>query len=305
MRWRKFGKVYGPDGSLSWAKHSALTPTPWLRDPETIRVFTGFRDDAGISRIGWVDVDSVDLLRVKRVSTEPALDLGRPGAFDDNGVILGDIIEVGAELRLYYIGFQKVDKVKFLAYTGLAVSRDRGDSFIRLSDVPVMDRCHGALYIRAIHSVHYDGSEYRVWFAAGDGWEIINGTPYPQYHIRTMTSQDGVSFAGSGDLCLDVTGEEYRIGRPRVFRHGNRMIMHFTAGTRSGSYMAGYAESTDGIEWQRNDEKLGLSLSSTGWDSRHLCYPAVVESAGRLLVFYNGNDMGREGFGCAILEEDR
>jgi len=304
MRWKKLGKVYGPDGKSSWARHSALTPTPWLRDEETIRVFAGFRDDNGVSRIGWVDLDSADPLRVKGVSSQPALDLGRPGAFDDNGVILGDIIEAGNELRLYYVGFQQVAKAKFLAFTGLAVSIDRGDSFVRVSDAPVMDRCHGGIFIRAIHSVHHDRSGYRVWFAVGDGWEMINGTQFPRYHIRTIASADGLSFPGSGELCLDVSGDEYRIGRPRVFKYRDKLVMHFTAGTRSGTYMAGYADSTDGVNWRRADEKLGLALSPSGWDSRHLCYPAVVEVSGQQLAFYNGNDMGKEGFGCAVLEED-
>jgi len=302
MRWQKLGRVYGPDGTLSWARHTALTPTPWLRDEETIRVFAGFRDDAGISRIGWVDLDSRDPLRVLGVSPEPVLDVGRPGAFDDNGVILGDLIQVDDELRMYYVGFQLVARVKFLAFTGLAISRDGGDTFTRVSEAPVLDRCHGGLYIRAIHSIHRESDRFRVWYALDDGWEIINGTTYPRYHIRTLTSFDGRTFSGIGDLCIGVTGSEYRIGRPRVFRADNGYVMHFTAGTVEGAYRAGYAESVDGVHWTRDDSRLGIGLSEQGWDSRHLCYPAVIGCHGKTYMFYNGNDMGREGFGCAVLE---
>jgi len=304
MRWKKLGRVFSPDGTIPWARHTALTPTPWLRDEETIRIFAGFRDGYGVSRIGWVDVDSRDPLCVKRISSQPVLDVGRPGAFDDNGVILGDVIEVGTDLLMYYVGFQQVAKVKFLAFTGLAISRDRGDSFERVSDTPVLDRCHGGAYIRAIHSVHYDGCRFRVWYACGDGWENIGGVPYPRYHIRSLESADGKCFPGIGDLCLDVSGDEYRIGRPRVIRFRDRYVMNFTAGTRSGSYLAGYADSKDGVSWTRCDEQLGLTLSPEGWDSRHLCYPAIIECNETMLVFYNGNDMGREGFGCAVLEEE-
>ena len=302
MRWRKLGRVYGPDGSLSWARHTALTPTPWLRDDETIRVFAGFRDEAGISRIGWVDLNSRNPLEVKGFSVSPVLDTGRPGAFDDNGVILGDLINVDNELFMYYVGFQLVAKAKFLAFTGLAVSTDGGDSFVRVSDAPVLDRCHGGLYIRAIHSIMREGDHFRVWYALDDGWEIINGIPYPRYHIRTLTSDDGRNFSGIGELCLDATGSEYRIGRPRVFRLDDRFIMHFTAGTIEGGYMAGYAESRDGVQWTRDDSRLGIGLSPDGWDSRHLCYPAVITCHDKTYMFYNGNDMGRDGFGCAELE---
>ena len=50
---------------------------------------------------------STDPQVIKGVSQQPVLDLGAPGMFDDNGVILGDVIEVSEdELRLYYVGFQ-------------------------------------------------------------------------------------------------------------------------------------------------------------------------------------------------------
>ncbi|WP_254695036.1 hypothetical protein [Leisingera sp. NJS201] len=115
---------------------------PWQRDADTIRLFGGMRDDQGISRIGWVDVDASDPLQVKAVSEQPAIGLGAPGMFDDNGMILGDVLEVAEnELRLYYVGFQLVEKAKFLAFSGLAISRDRGDSFERVQQTPVIDRC--------------------------------------------------------------------------------------------------------------------------------------------------------------------
>lgn len=303
MHWIKQGFIYGPDGSLPWARHTALTPTPLLRDEETIRVYAGFRDDAGVSRIGYVDLDAANPRRVKQVSREPVLDIGRNGAFDDNGVILGDLIRVGDDIRMYYVGFQLVGKAKFLAFTGLAVSRDNGDTFERHSEAPILDRCDNGLYIRAIHSIMRDGDIFRAWYASGNGWETINGVSYPRYHIRSLESSDGIAFTGDGPLCIDVAGSEYRIGRPRVFKDRDRYIMHYTRGTLQGDYLAGQAESFDGIHWERRDGQLGIGLSPTGWDSRHLCYPAVLRCAGRTYMFYNGNDMGKDGFGYAVLDE--
>lgn len=303
MRWIKQGLVYRPDGSLPWARHTALTPTPLLLDEETIRVYAGFRDGDGISRIGYVDVDASNPLLIKKISVDPVIDLGRNGAFDDNGMILGDVISVGNEIRMYYVGFQLVGKAKFLAFSGLATSCDGGDTFVRKSEAPVLDRSSNSLYIRAIHSVMQDGDRFRVWYACGNGWEQINGSAYPQYNIRYIDSRDGIEFKGEGELCVDVEGSEYRIGRPRVFRMHNSYIMHYTRGTVDGEYRAGYAESADGIRWVRKDSELGIELSSQGWDSRHLCYPAVVSCGGRTYMFYNGNDMGKDGFGYAVLAE--
>jgi len=304
MNWRKLGLVYRPDGRYAWASNSALTPTPVLIDDETIRVFAGFRDNQGVSRIGYVDLEAKNPQVVIGHSTDPVLDVGRDGAFDDNGVILGDFIRIGTELRMYYVGFQLVKKVKFLAFTGLAISIDNGLTFSRYSEAPILDRSPNGLYIRAIHSVMEEQGAFRVWYACGNGWENIGGNVFPRYHIRHLESKDGLTFSGEGDLCVDVSGTEYRIGRPRVFRHQDRYVMHYTKGTLAGDYHAGYAESRDGKAWARMDRKLGLSLSPEGWDSRHLAYPAVIRTRYGTYLFYNGNDMGREGFGCAVLIGD-
>ena len=44
-------------------------------------------------------------------------------------MILGDIVDAPDGLHMFYVGFQRVAKAKFLAFTGLAVSRDGGDTF--------------------------------------------------------------------------------------------------------------------------------------------------------------------------------
>lgn len=301
MRWRKLGLVWGPDRSLPWAQDSALTPTPVLISPHRIRVYAGMRDCEGISRIAYVDVSSTDPTRVLDVALTPALDVGEPGMFDDNGVILGDVVRWKGTWWMFYVGFQLVHRAKFLAFSGLATSVD-GESFTRVSATPVMDRADEGRYIRAIHSVHPGDDLWKVWYAAGNGWETIAGKPYPRYEIRYVETQDPIRMPGSGELCLAPTGREYRIGRPRVRRNGPLWEMLYTRGTLAGDYIAGFARSSDGRVWVRADESLGLRLSADGWDSRSLSYPAVIEVANETYAFYNGNDMGRDGFGVAVME---
>lgn len=303
MKWSKQGLIYCPDGRSSWAKHSALTPTPILIDNRTIRVYASFRDAAGVGRVGYVDVDAGDPARVIRTSEEPVLDIGTPGAFDDNGMILGDVLEWDGCLRMYYVGFQLVQKAKFLAFTGLAISRDGGKSFVRHDKAPVLDRSDEGIYIRAIHSVLVENGTWRIWYAAGNGWEQIQETPYPQYNIHYAESRDGIHFARQGRLVVDVVGSEYRIGRPRVVRRGDEYRMFYTRGTLEGDYIAGCAKSVDGITWARADEELGIGLSESGWDSQSLSYPSILSVGDTTYMFYNGNDMGRTGFGYAVLEE--
>ena len=75
--------------------------------------------------------------------------------------------------------------------------------------------------------------------------------------------------------------------------------MLFTKGTLEGDYTPGWAASPDGRRWTRDDAKVDLPLSASGWDSQTLCYPVPIEVGGRRFMFYNGNDMGRAGFGYA------
>ena len=70
------------------------------------------------------------------------------------------------------------------------------------------------------------------------------------------------------------------------------------------TYRLAYAESHDGLNWTRLDEKLNMNLSETGWDSAMMAYPSVVHYKNRTYMFYNGNGFGRDGFGYAELISD-
>lgn len=95
MKWDKKGLIYGPNGDSSWAQGWALQPTPLLlRDEGRIRVFAGFRTREGVSRVGFVDLSAQNPSRILRVSEKPALDIGVPGAFDENGVVPCAVVEL-------------------------------------------------------------------------------------------------------------------------------------------------------------------------------------------------------------------
>ncbi|WP_447738164.1 hypothetical protein [Aeromonas veronii] len=308
MRWKKLGHVFNHKQKQDWIENSALTPTPFLINSHVIRVYCGFRDKYGVSRIGYVDVSAQDPTQVIGVSSSPVLDIGDNGCFDDNGVIMGDIVRVDNNtVRMYYIGFQLVKKAKFLAYTGLAESHDGGETFQRVKKSPVLDRSDNGLTINAIHTVIKENGKWKAWYAAGCDWEIIEGKQYPRYNIRYTESDDGIKFNIDtiDKLCVDVINDEYRIGRPSVYYMQGRYLMFYTKGGRSGKdYFPGIAFSGDGVEWIREDDKLGLSLSNDGFDSKHLCYPRLVDVKGKIYCFYNGNNMGVDGFGVAELIND-
>ena len=116
--------------------------------------------------------------------------------------------------------------------------------------------------------------------------------PFPRYHIRYVETDDLQAIPRNDHVCLLPRGSEYRIGRPRVYRLDDGYAMYFTRGNITGEYFPGVAYSDDGIQWVRRDEALGMALSDSGWDSRTICYPALIRQRDKLLMFYNGNDMG-------------
>jgi hypothetical protein len=71
---------------------------------------------------------------------------------------------------------------------------------------------------------------------------------------------------------------------------------------RGDRYRIGYAESPDGLVWQRKDEQAGIDVSSEGWDSEMLAYPHVFDHEGQRYMLYNGNDYGKTGIGLAVLK---
>jgi predicted GH43/DUF377 family glycosyl hydrolase len=201
---------------------------------------------------------------------------------------------------MYYIGFQLVKKAKFLAFTGLAISKDGGETFKRQSEAPVLDRVDGGTTIRALHSIIYKNNKWTGWFAQGNDWEEINGNQFPRYNIWECDSDDGIHFFNP-KLVIDndSTQFEYRIGRPSTFLIEDQLYMFFTKGSTSGKdYFPGMAYLDNHGKWLRNDSFFPLKLSRSGWDSIHLCYPRIIKIRDRYFIFYNGNNMGLEGFGA-------
>lgn len=305
MQWNKLGLVYKTSTNLSWANHGSMTPTPILMNEETIRVYYGGRDKKGISRISYVDLDANDPTRIIKINNNPVIDLGEEGMFDDNGMILGDVISNKNELWMYYVGFQLVEKVKFLAFTGLAISTDHGESFKRYSETPILDRSKEGKFIRAIHSVIPCNDHWKIWYAVSNQWAWINNKSYPSYYICCTESKDGIHFPSQGKPCIQLIGNEYRIGRPRVYYFNDIYHMFYTKGCLKQSYLPGYANSQDGIHWNRTDNAVGIAPSqNNNWDSQTLCYPALIKVKNKIYMFYNGNNFGELGFGCAILVDN-
>ena len=72
---------------------------------------------------------------------------------------------------------------------------------------------------------------------------------------------------------------------------------------RGDSYRIGYAESLDGVHFDRRDDLVGIDVSDAGWDSKSIEYPNVFDHKENRYMLYNGNDYGLTGIGMAIQVE--
>ncbi len=303
MRWRKLGLVHAPDGDRWWARSHAYLPTAEVRDDDCVRVYFSGLDEDSYGRIGYVDLAWDDPTRVVARSADPVLDLGPPGAFDDSGVSPSCIMEHGEARRLYYFGWQRMHRVPYLLFAGLAESGDGGESFVRLQGTPVLDRTPDEQFVRSASTIIRDGRGYRMWYVSATGWTEWDGRAMPEYVVRSARSDDGVTWQADSRPSIELADQdEFGFGRPWVVRDPDVYRMWYSIRSRSRPYRIGYAESLDGESWTRRDDMAGIAASASGWDSEMICFPCVVDVGARRLMFYNGNGHGRTGFGVAELE---
>ncbi|MBL4625325.1 MAG: hypothetical protein JKY42_09335 [Flavobacteriales bacterium] len=297
--------IYCPDGSLDWAQTHAMNPTVDVLSEEIIRVYFSSLDANKIGRIGYVEVNAKNPSEIIHVSDKPVLDIGIDGTFDDNGVVPSSIITYKGTKYLYYFGFQMVQKVRFLIYSGVAISTDNGKTFTRDSEVPVLDRNKIDKYICSLPHVLEDKKKFKIWYSGVNEWTEVNGKELPLGNIRYIESSEPNTFRASKiHRCLEPLKDEFSLSRAFVYKRNEVYHMIFSRRMRAtDKYKLGYAQSLDGIEWIRNDNNLQISPSKSKWDDQMMCYTSLIDIQGRQLLFYNGNGFGETGFGYAVVKD--
>jgi predicted GH43/DUF377 family glycosyl hydrolase len=301
MQWRRHDVIWCPGGELAWARSHATCPTPLQRRDGVLRVYLQCRDAAGVGRIGWIDLDPDDPRRVIAQASEPVLDVGAAGCFDDNGVFPTSVLRTpDGRVLLYYVGFELCHHIRYRLLTGLAISHDDGDTFTRISTMPVLERSAAEPHFRCGTFVRHEAGRFRMWYVAGGAWETIGGKPMPLYDLRAAESADGIHWPERGECVMPLdAAHEHGFGRPWVTGSDGDYEMFYSVRRRAGGHRLGHARSRDGLRWRRLDGGLGLAPQAGAWDGDGQCYAAPVRAGGRRWLLYNGNDFGRTGVGLA------
>jgi len=310
MKWIKKGLIYCPKGNFNWNISHAQIPLAYIVDNETIRVYYSTRDVHNRSYLSYVELETEDPKKIKYVHNLPILELGKIGEFDDSGVMPSCIIEQNKQIYLYYTGWNVGVNVHYRLAIGLAISNDNGMTFSKFSNGPILDRSIYDPCLSASPSVLFENGIWRMWYISGTKWELINNEPEPFYHIKYAESIDGITWNRNGLVCLDYDSFTEGISRPCIIRDKNTYFLFYSyrnnfnyRTNKESTYRIGYAKSDDGLTWERDDKKIGLTFSENGWDSQMLAYPNVIVWNNRKYMFYNGNGFGKTGFGYAVLEE--
>lgn len=301
--WQTVGLIQLPWGEIEHLNHSALQPTPIQVNDQVIRIFFGGRDTVGVSRVFFVDVEVDSPAEPVVVSPHAVLDVGEPGHFDDNGVVPTCVFKQEERYTLFYAGYQIPKRTKFLVFGGSAESLSLDGPFVRNRTTPLMDRRPGEELFRVPHTVMAVNAELLVWYGGGNAFVDFAGTQKPTYNIRHTLSKDG-EFTNTGHVCLDPDPGESRLARPWVLKRASEYEMYFGAYTDAGSFRLGFAHSRNGIDWERDDNGVCFSGERASWEKDSRSYPAVVCLPEQDIMFFNGNDYGRNGIGVAVRRND-
>lgn len=317
FKWKKIGRVFNPleVKNRPWITHFAQGPATLIFD-DVVRVYFSCRPDPDasgqyVSYSSFVDFDRKDLTKIIRIAENPILSLGGMGTFDEFGTYPVSVVREDAKVRAYFGGWTRCESVPFNVAIGCAISENNGETFERLGPGPVISYSPDEPFVMSGPKIRRFNNQYYLYYIAGKKWLMHEGRAEPVYTIRLAISDDGLNWKKHDKELIPVRIEENECqASPDVIYANGKYHMFFCyrystdyRGKDKG-YRIGYASSVNGINWTRDDDKTGITVSDEGWDSEMVSYPHVFELDGKIYMFYLGNSVGREGFGLAELQGD-
>lgn len=318
FKWIKLGKLFDPcDYSDDIWMHEFAQSTSVLVMESCIRVYFCTRpkpDSKGmyLSYLAYIELDRSNLLKITKICTEPLLDLGKLGTFDEFGTNPVSVIQNGSEVRVYYAGWTRCESVPINGAIGMAVSHDGGERFSRLGDGPIISYSPDEPFMMGSPRIRQFNGRWYLWYVSGSAWLTSTEKPEPVYKIRMAYSDDGIKWSKHGkNLLKDYLGENECQACPDVIYKDGQYHMFYSYRDshnyrgKDGGYRMGYAVSSNMTDWLRHDELVGLTVSEEGWDSEMVSYPHVFSLDKEIYMLYQGNEMGRAGFGLAKLDSPK
>lgn len=307
MIWKKIGQIFDPEKDANW--NYSYAAVPYLRNIKdgVANIFFTSRNKKNKSIVTSGFFDLNDNFKLLELKDNYGLQLGLPGTFDEDGIMGCQITNVGNQEVLYYQGWNLGHSVPFRNAIGAAIWDNDSKTFKKYSSGPILDRSPFDPCFVATPFVIWINDQYVMYYLSCDSWGSSPSDLHHKYNIKIATSNNGFNWERKGKVAIDYQSEfEYAFSVPRVKIENGifKMWYSFRGSKENPTYRLGYAESLDGFEWERKDNKLCIDISKEGWDSQMISYPEVFDFKGQRFLLYNGNNYGQTGFGIARLQSE-
>jgi len=295
MKWQKLGRIFEVENIHNKLFSHASNPLALKLDETIYRIFYSSRDKQNRSSVSYFDFD-MDNLKVIFQHNEPLFEHGNNNSFYPHGVSIGNVYSINDKNYILFMGWQ-VEKEHWRGDIGRLELINK--KLIKINPDEVFIKCDEEDPISLSYPwVLFDEGIYKMWYGSTITWDAGNNEML--HIIKYATSKNGINWDKHGIAIPYDIGTAQAFSRPTVIKENGIYKMWYSY--RGKIYRIGYAESSDGINWSRQDENVGIDVSESGWDGQMLCYPFVFNYKNDKCMLYNGNDYGKTGIGLAVLK---
>lgn len=213
--------------------------------------------------------------------------------WEAGGNINNTVVKVGNVYKHWFSGIGSRFRV------GMATSTD-GINWQKSNTNPVLDiGAPGQFDSEHVYNpmvVYYDNL-YWMWYAGNNG---------NSWQIGLATSKDGVQWnkhPNNPVLTVGLKGkwDDKHLTAPFVIRDGAVFKMWYRGESTQfpGKGSTGYAESPDGVNWERYSGNPVFTPAASGWDSRSLTISPIIKRDGKYEGWYGGSDGSTSQIGYA------
>lgn len=317
MKWKKLGRIFDPTQHRLANNCKEFAQSPQLLEfDDFVRIYFSTREkEPGgkfLSHISFVEMDK-QFSRINKISNHSIIPMGELGCYDEHGIFPLNILRDNDKILGFIGGWSRRVSVDIETSIGLSISSDNGLTFQRVDSGPVLSASLNEPFLVGDPFVLKLNGKYHMWYIYGIRWinNPKNNVKERVYKIGHAVSSDTINWIKTDRrLIQDKLNADECQALPSVIQVNDNFHMVFcyrqAIGFRENSkdsYRLGYAYSSDGLNWVRDDDKLGIDTTEGEWDSDMMCYPQICQCNGKIYLLYNGNNFGRYGFGLAVLEQ--
>jgi len=274
-----------------WTKHSSnpiLNPGTsgqwddnWIYGADVIKDESDYKmwycaSDGSNDRIGYAT--SGDSVTWTKSGSNPVLNLGGGGQWDDSVVDNPCVIKDGTDYKMWYTGAGTTGQIGYATSgDGIAWTKSGSNPILTVGTGGQWDDA-GAIYPAIVK----DGpTDYKMWYSGNDG---------SNYRIGYATSGDGIAWTKYGsnpilDLGTGGQWDDAGVSSQTVIKDGSYKMWYM--GFDGANQSIGYATSGDGISWSKYGSVLAVG-NNTEWDDTYLHIPRVLKDNNIYRMYYGG-----------------